>query len=102
VLGIWDRLTRLEAENHLKTIGPLDFALVEPVRRWANGKSLEEVLLESDIAPGDFVRWCKQVVDVLNQLAVYAPAPELREAARVARAKVLRGVVAHIPASLER
>ena len=33
------------------------------------GARLEAVLREADLAAGDFVRWCKQLVDLLGQIA---------------------------------
>ncbi|MCL1801922.1 MAG: RNA helicase, partial [Promicromonosporaceae bacterium] len=101
VATIWSRLQSLETQNGVKTIPQLDFSLVEPIRAWANGRSLEQVLADTDIAPGDFVRWCKQVIDVLGQVAKAAPNEQLRENARLAKEKLWRGVVALTPAALE-
>ena len=55
---------------------------------------LETVLRDTDLAAGDFVRRCKQLVDLLDQIADAAPEPELRSTARRAVDAVLRGVVA--------
>jgi ATP-dependent RNA helicase HelY len=63
--------------------------------RWASGKNLDSVLRGSDLAAGDFVRWCKQVIDVLDQLGGAAPSDKLRTTARKAQDAVLRGVVAY-------
>ncbi len=92
---VWSEVTDLEAEHRLEATGPLDLGLVGPVHRWASGKSLDAVLRGTDVAAGDFVRWCKQVVDVLDQLGQAAPRPALRSAARKAQDAVLRGVVAY-------
>ncbi|PFG43197.1 ATP-dependent RNA helicase HelY [Isoptericola jiangsuensis] len=92
---VWARLQDLESAHGLEVTGPLDAGLVAPVHRWASGRSLETVLRGTDVAAGDFVRWCKQVVDVLDQLASAAPRPAVRAAARAAQDAVLRGVVAH-------
>jgi ATP-dependent RNA helicase HelY len=46
------------------------------------------------MAPGDFVRTCKQLLDLLRQIAEVAPAPTA-EVARRAGAAVNRGVVAY-------
>ena len=66
-----------------------------PVHRWAAGRGLDAVLRDADIAAGDFVRWCKQVIDVLDQVAKAAPDARLRETARKAVGAVRRGVVAY-------
>jgi ATP-dependent RNA helicase HelY len=92
---VWGRLGALEEAHELEVTRPLDAGLVAPVHRWASGRGLEAVLQGTDVAAGDFVRWCKQVVDVLDQLAAAAPRPALRAAARAAQDAVLRGVVAH-------
>ena len=92
---VWSEVTDLEATHRLEATGPLDLGLVAPVHRWASGRGLEVVLRGTDVAAGDFVRWCKQVVDVLDQLASAAPRPALRGTARKAQRAVLRGVVAY-------
>ena len=92
---VWAQITALEATHHLEATGPLDPGLAGAVHRWASGKSLDAVLRGTDVAAGDFVRWCKQVVDVLDQLAVAAPRPAVRASARKAQDAVLRGVVAY-------
>ncbi|MFE6970224.1 DEAD/DEAH box helicase [Isoptericola sp. NPDC057653] len=92
---IWSEVTDLEAAHRLEATGPLDLGLVAPVHRWASGKNLDTVLRGTDVAAGDFVRWCKQVLDVLDQLAKAAPRPALRATARKAQTAVLRGVVAY-------
>ena len=72
-----------------------------PVYRWARGESLDRVLDAAELAgqelsAGDFVRWCKQVVDLLDQIGkVAAAGSPLRETARAAVTAIRRGVVAH-------
>jgi ATP-dependent RNA helicase HelY len=92
---VWSQIVALESAHHLEATGPLDAGLAGAVHRWASGKSLDAVLRGTDVAAGDFVRWCKQVVDVLDQLAAAAPRPAVRAAARKAQDAVLRGVVAY-------
>jgi ATP-dependent RNA helicase HelY len=69
------------------------------VHRWASGARLESVLADADLAAGDFVRWCKQVVDLLGQIEQAAGEAEggaaLRRAAKDAIEGVRRGVVAY-------
>ena len=57
-------------------------------------KRLDEVLDGADLTAGDFVRRCKQIVDLLDQVGDAAPQPELRSVARQAVDRVMRGVVA--------
>ncbi len=92
---IWSQLDDLEHDHGLSATGPLDLGLVGPVHHWASGRSLDAVLRDSDLAAGDLVRWCKQVVDVLDQLHQAAPQEQLRDTAHRAVAAVRRGVVAY-------
>ena len=77
--------------------------LVWALYRWARGERLDRALAAaaeagSELSAGDFVRWCKQVLDLLEQLAdVRGPDGELEPVAGTARraaAAVRRGVVA--------
>ena len=92
---VWSEVTDLEESRGLDATGPLDIGIVAPVHRWASGRGLDSVLRGTELAAGDFVRWCKQVVDVLDQLAQAAPKPALRATARKAQDAVMRGVVAY-------
>jgi ATP-dependent RNA helicase HelY len=64
------------------------------VFHWAEGKPLEDVLDETEMAPGDFVRNCKQLVDLLRQIEDVAP-PGTAAQVRAGRESILRGVVAY-------
>ncbi|WP_129788833.1 DEAD/DEAH box helicase [Promicromonospora panici] len=92
---VWSEVDDLEEAHGIEATGPLDLGLVGAMHRWASGKGLDSVLRGSDLAAGDFVRWCKQVVDVLDQLGGAAPSDKLRTTARKAQDAVLRGVVAY-------
>jgi ATP-dependent RNA helicase HelY len=91
----WAELDELERAHGLATVQPLDAGLVEPIHRWASGRGLDAVLRGGELTAGDFVRWCKQVVDVLDQVAQAAPRPGLRQAAARAVDQLRRGVVAY-------
>jgi ATP-dependent RNA helicase HelY len=93
---IAEDLAALEEAHRLSPGGELDLALVVPMLRWGRGAALGAVLRGSDLAPGDFVRWAKQVLDLLDQLAVAAPDDGVRRSAREAVRLVRRGVVAHV------
>jgi ATP-dependent RNA helicase HelY len=91
----WSRLEQLESDHRLSTLREPDAGLSAAMLRWARGQSLDTVLRDGDLAAGDFVRRCKQLVDLLGQLLGSADDPEVRRAARRAVDGVLRGVVAH-------
>ena len=61
------------------------------VHRWARGKHLAAALDGSTLTPGDFVRHCRQVIDMLDQLV---SDPAVGAAARAAVPMVRRGLVA--------
>jgi len=92
--GIWRRVRRTEDEHQVQLCRELDAGFAVPVFQWAEGKPLEDVLSETDMAPGDFVRNCKQLVDLLRQVEEVAE-PATAPLAREARAAVFRGVVAY-------
>ncbi|CAM3272110.1 RNA helicase [Occultella aeris] len=92
---ISQELELLEREHDLQPAEPVDLGLVRSIHQWAIGSSLEDVLDGTDLAAGDFVRWAKQVIDLLDQLTLAAPTPALRSTARKAIESVRRGIVAH-------
>ncbi|GFG85111.1 DEAD/DEAH box helicase [Mycolicibacter algericus] len=80
-----------------------DEGFVAAVYRWARTGDLASALDASEglaagsaasLSAGDFVRWCRQVLDLLDQLRNAAPGAELRTTAKQAIDTVLRGVVA--------
>ncbi|WP_338931059.1 DEAD/DEAH box helicase [Streptomyces netropsis] len=101
MVRIWGRLDALEEEhriNQAEGVGQRepDLGFAWPAYRWASGHGLDEVLREIEMPAGDFVRWTKQLIDVLGQIA--AAAPQGSTVARNARKAVdglLRGVVAY-------
>ncbi|QDW63405.1 RNA helicase [Oerskovia sp. KBS0722] len=92
---VWSEVDDLEEAHHIDATGTLDLGIVAAVHRWASGRSLDAVLRGSELAAGDFVRWCKQIIDVLDQLATAAPTPAMRKTAVRAIEAVRRGVVAY-------
>ena len=46
------------------------------------------------MTPGDFVRWCRQVIDVLEQIKKTGYSDEIRDNASRAVDAIRRGVVA--------
>ena len=58
---------------------------------WAKGATLDSVLRETDVAPGDFVRNVRQLIDLVRQLSQVAPDPATREAAELAVAAAATG-----------
>jgi ATP-dependent RNA helicase HelY len=90
----WDRIRRAEDAHHVELCRELEDGFAASVFRWAQGEPLEDVLRETTMAPGDFVRSCKQLLDLLRQIADVAPEPTA-SVARRAGGSVNRGVVAY-------
>ncbi|MGI8647661.1 MAG: RNA helicase [Acidimicrobiales bacterium] len=104
---LWGELNDAESERGLGLTKQPDVGFVRPILRWARGESLQRVLtanIESrwradsssaELAAGDFVRWARQVIDLLDQVWAVAPANSaLRSTASTALAAVRRGVLA--------
>jgi ATP-dependent RNA helicase HelY len=93
MVEVWSDLEEAEGGLALPRTGMPDAGIAWSIHRWASGRSLEEVLRGTDLAAGDFVRRCKQLVDLLGQLTDAAD-PETAAVARKASDGILRGVVA--------
>ncbi|WP_122263101.1 DEAD/DEAH box helicase [Ornithinimicrobium cerasi] len=91
--AIWREVLSLKSEHRLEGDREPDPGIAWMVHRWASGRGLDEVLRDGGMSAGDFVRRCKQVVDLLGQVA-QAAEPEVARAARRASDAMLRGVVA--------
>ena len=63
----------------------LEQGFATPIFHWAEGKPLEAVLAETEMAPGDFVRNCKQLLDLLRQVEEVAAARRRRAVRRGTR-----------------
>jgi ATP-dependent RNA helicase HelY len=100
---IWAALAEDEEEQGLAPSREPQPGLVWAFYRWARGERLDRALAAAtdsgiDLSGGDFVRWCKQVLDLLEQIAS-VPGPDgdlgpVAITARKAAAAVRRGVVA--------
>jgi ATP-dependent RNA helicase HelY len=90
----WRRIRRAEDEHQVQLCRELDAGFGVAVFHWAEGKPLEDVLQETEMAPGDFVRNCKQLLDLLRQIEEVASS-ETAELVGLARDGVQHGVVAY-------
>ncbi|WAJ34649.1 DEAD/DEAH box helicase [Arthrobacter sp. FX8] len=96
VVKEWSVLEDVEEEHKLPLTGEPELGLVWPLYKWARGRHLQDVLSGTDLAAGDFVRWVKQVVDLLDQLAkIPGLDPRLARLCAEAINLIRRGVVAY-------
>ena len=99
MVKLWAELDALEKEHRLDFLREPDLGFAWAAYRWASGQSLDAVLTGSDLSAGDFVRWVRQLIDLLGQIADAAnaadPASPIAGNARAAVDALRRGVVAY-------
>lgn len=96
VVHEWSALEDVEEASKLPLTGEPELGLVWPMYKWARGRHLQDVLNGTDLAAGDFVRWVKQVVDLLDQLAkIPGLDPRLSRLCGESITLIRRGVVAY-------
>jgi len=82
----WNELDHLEQRNGLSFLREPDPGFVWAAYRWARGAKLEDVLDSvPGLTPGDFVRSMKQLIDLLDQIAVASRDANRAAARRKAR-----------------
>ncbi|HYZ09232.1 MAG TPA: DEAD/DEAH box helicase [Pseudonocardiaceae bacterium] len=97
---LWTALEDDERRHRLERTREPDLGFAWPVYRWARGESLAAVLAAAEknggeLSAGDFVRWCRQVIDLLDQVRVVAAEDSGVGAAATDAVRFLRrGVVA--------
>lgn len=101
---LWSDLTDRQVAHRLDPMPAPDLGFVDPLHAWARGVALDQVLTDSDLPAGDLVRWIRQAIDLLGQVAAACaghPASDRAEAdaalaqvARQASAVIDRAVVA--------
>jgi ATP-dependent RNA helicase HelY len=102
-VGIWSGLAEDEAAHGLPRSREPQLGFVWATYRWARQERLDRVLAAAaqkgtELSAGDFIRWSKQVLDLLDQIGAAAGAEggaaPVAATARAAGNAVRRGVVA--------
>jgi ATP-dependent RNA helicase HelY len=97
---LWGEVSEREAEYDLPLSREPDLGFGWASYRWARGDSLDKVLSSladdsSALPAGDFVRWMRQLLDLLEQLSrADAIDPGIRSTAAAAISALRRGVIA--------
>ena len=98
---LWTELRADEQRHRIAQSREPEDGFVPVIYRWATTGDLTTALAASDasgtgtpLSAGDFVRWCRQVLDLLDQVRNAAPTPALRATAKRAINGIRRGVVA--------
>lgn len=102
-LDLWETIDELGERHRLSGTEAPHAGLASAMHGWANGWSLARTLEEAEIGAGDFVRWAKQTIDLLDQIAQSCEHAETGEdderlaklgaLAREAKRSVKRGIV---------
>jgi ATP-dependent RNA helicase HelY len=96
---LWRQIRRAEDAHEVQLCRELEPGFAATAHAWAEGATLESVLDETEMAPGDFVRNCKQLIDLLRQIEDVSE-PPVATGVRAARESVARGVVGYTGVSL--
>ncbi len=95
VRRIWREVSLVERDARLPRGPEPDIGFSEVAYGWAAGRSLADVLADTELTAGDFVRWVRQVIDFAGQIADAAGPGELRDVARRLVHSMRRGVVTY-------
>jgi ATP-dependent RNA helicase HelY len=95
MVRIWARLRDAEADHGLSFLREPDLGFAWPAYRWAQGRRLDTVLTDAGLPAGDFVRWIKQVVDLLGQLRDVTSDTPMQVTVADAMTAIDRGIVAY-------
>ncbi|WP_020108997.1 RNA helicase [Nocardia sp. 348MFTsu5.1] len=100
----WKELARVEMSHMVEPTREPDAGFATAIHLWATGRGLTEVLAAAgergtSLPAGDFVRWSRQVIDLLEQMRIAAgiggsDRSKLARSASAAIAAIRRGVVA--------
>ena len=93
-VGTLARVHRVEKQCGCEPTPSLDAGLMSATLAWAHGSTLATAIDGAEIQAGDFVRWMRQVMDCLGQIASAAPTSDLAGTAEAAKDRIGRGIVA--------
>jgi ATP-dependent RNA helicase HelY len=100
MLRLWEGIEHDESRRQLSLTRELDLGFVWPIYRWARGEPLQKALasahaVDGEMPAGDFVRWSRQVIDLLGQVSQAATGQPLGKTAQQAIDALHRGVVGY-------
>lgn len=98
VFRIHGELASDEARHRLPVTREPDLAFATALHQWTAGAPLDYCLRAAEasgatLSPGDFVRWCNRVIDLLEQIRHTGYSDSVKAAARKAVPAIRRGVV---------
>ncbi|MDR0848216.1 MAG: DEAD/DEAH box helicase [Propionibacteriaceae bacterium] len=83
----------LEKDVRLESAPPLDIGFGRAAYLWASGSDLSEIVANTQLSAGDFVRWVRQTIDCAGQIADATKSTPLAAKCRSLVAAMRRGVV---------
>jgi len=92
--AIQEELYELQTTYRLPKEQKLQLDIAWGVYRWTTGAKLQDALKLTGLLAGDFIRWSKQIIDILDQVSVSADA-QVAETSYRAIDLVKRGIVAY-------
>lgn len=96
ILKLSDEIIDIEKRNKITNIKNPHFGMANIIKQWCNDVNLKRILLKTDIAPGDFVRNVKQIIDLLRQIK-RLNIPGITKSADEAILLLDKGVVSYEP-----
>ena len=93
-LATLERVHRVEKACGCDLTPSLDAGLMAATLAWAHGSTLATAIDATPIQAGDFVRWMRQVMDCLGQIASASSSGKLARKAEAAKDRIGRGIVA--------
>lgn len=94
ITELWLELTSIEAAVGATQLREPDAAFAWSSYRWASGARLSTVLRDNDISAGDFIRWMRRLIDLIEQIG--AADRRFDDVAHRAVGLLKRGIVASI------
>ncbi len=91
---LWGEIKDVESQHRTDYLPEMDVNFIWPMLRWSRGQAITKVLRNSDLQPGDFVRWTKMVIDMLSQISMATDDDQVSRTARQAMNSLERGIVA--------
>ena len=95
ITRLQERIRRRERRSGLELTRVTEAGFADIAYRWCRGESLEGILSEEGLAAGDFIRNCKQTIDLLRQIREAVQDPRLSETLDAAVGGLNRSVVAY-------
>lgn len=97
--SIWTELESDERRHRLPITKMPEPGFALAIHQWAAGAPLDYCMQAAaasgaELTPGDFVRWCRQVIDTLEQVKKTGYTDQIQRNARKAVDAIRRGVVA--------